>query len=62
MAHNVCCDSYQIYNVTYICYTIVPVLGGQVCDVLACCFQGPLFTDKDVIRFCCELCTVTVRL
>ena len=33
MAHNACCDSYHVYNVTYIYYTIVPILGGQVCDV-----------------------------
>jgi len=26
MAHNVCCDSYRVYNVTYIYYTIVPIL------------------------------------
>jgi len=32
MAHNVCCDSYHIYNVTYIYCAIVPILG-QVCDV-----------------------------
>ena len=42
MAHNVCCDSYHIYNVTYIYYTIV-LYWGQVCDVRN--FLGPLLTD-----------------
>ena len=34
MTHNVCCDSYRVHNVTY----VVPILGGQVRDVLACYF------------------------
>ena len=34
MAHNVCCDSYHAYNVTYIYYTIeLYIYWGQVCDV-----------------------------
>ena len=30
MAHNVCCDSYLVYKVTYIYYTTVPILGRRV--------------------------------
>jgi len=46
MAHNVCCDSYHVYKVTYIYYTVVPILGGSsMWRVLACYFLGPLFTD-----------------
>jgi len=34
MAHNLCCDSYHVYNVTYIYNTIVPILGVKyvTCD------------------------------
>jgi hypothetical protein len=46
MAHNVCCDSYHVHNVTYIYYTIVYLYwGSSTWRVLACCFLGPLFTD-----------------
>ena len=29
MTRNVCCDSYRVYDMTYMYYTIVPVLGVQ---------------------------------
>ena len=45
MAHNVCCNSYCVYNVTCIYHTTAPILGVNYVNVLACCFLGPLFTD-----------------
>jgi len=45
MAHNVCCNSYRVYNVTCIYHTTVPILGVNYVTGLACCFLGPLFTD-----------------
>jgi len=40
MAHNVCCDSYRVYNVTYICYTIVPILGVKYVTCVSVPFPG----------------------
>ena len=43
MAHNVCCDSYHVYKMTYIYYTIVLILGSSMWRMLACYILGPLF-------------------
>ena len=40
MAHNVCCDSYHVYNVTYLSYYCTYIRGSSMWRVLACYFLG----------------------
>ena len=59
MAHNVCCDSYRVHNVSYIYYTIVIILGS-LRDV--CYFLWPLFTDWVVMSVVVVLVLLRFRI
>jgi len=40
MPQNVCCDLYHVYNVTYIYYTVVPILGVKYVMCVSVLFPG----------------------
>ena len=40
MAHNVCCDSYRVYNITRIYYTIVHYIGVKYVMCVSMLFPG----------------------
>ena len=40
MARNVCCDSYRVHNMTYIYYTILPILGAKYVACVSVLFPG----------------------
>ena len=48
MAHNMCCDSYHVYNVTYIYNTIVPILGVKYVTCVSVLFPGTHFEPSGI--------------
>ena len=49
MVHSVCCDSYRVYNVTCVYYSIVPILGVKYVKCVSVTYLTP---NVGTVQYC----------